>query len=154
MISCAVDEQPLSLGTEARLASLTELVATAIANAENLAQLTASRARVVVAADETRRRIERDLHDGAQQRLVSLALALQAAQVAVPPQLGELAGELAHGGKGLAGVLEDLQDMARRIHPAILAQGGLGPAPGHSWTSSSHCPADRDWCAAAGGNSD
>jgi len=128
MIVCSVDEHPLPLDTEARLASFTELVATAISNAENLAELTASRARVVAAADETRRRIERDLHDGAQQRLVSLGLALHAAQTAVPPQLGELEGELAHVAEGLASVLDDLQEMARGIHPAILAQGGLGPA--------------------------
>jgi len=83
---------------------------------------------VVAAADETRRRIERDLHDGAQQRLVSLSLALQAAQAAVPPQLGELEGELERVAKGLAGVLDDLQEMARGIHPAILARGGLEPA--------------------------
>jgi signal transduction histidine kinase len=114
--------------TEARLASFTELVATAISNAENLGELTASRARVVAAADETRRRIERDLHDGAQQQLVWLSLTLQAAQTAVPPQLAQLRDELAHVAEGLAGVLEDLQEMARGIHPAILAQGGLGPA--------------------------
>jgi len=78
--------------TEERPAFFTELVGTAVANAESLAELTASRARVVATADETRRRIERDLHDGAQQRLVSLALALQAAQAAVPPQAGELGG--------------------------------------------------------------
>jgi signal transduction histidine kinase len=128
MIACSVDEHPLPLDTEARLASFTELVATAISNAENLAELTASRARVVAAADETRRRIERDLHDGAQQRLVSLGLALHAARTAVPPQLGELEGELAHIAEGLASVLDDLQEMARGIHPAILAQGGLGRA--------------------------
>ena len=68
-------EQPLPADTEARLADFTELVATALANAENQAQLTASRARIVAAADQARRRIERDLHDGAQQRLVSLATA-------------------------------------------------------------------------------
>jgi signal transduction histidine kinase len=121
-------EKPLPSDTEARLASFTELVDTAIANAENLTELTASRARVVTAADKTRRRIERDLHDGAQQRLVSLGLTLRVAQAAVPPQLGELEGELASVAKELAGVLEDLQEMARGIHPAILARGGLGPA--------------------------
>ena len=73
--------------TEARLAGFTELVATAIANAESRAQLMASRARIVAAADGARRRIERDLHDGAQQRLVSLALQLRAAQAAMPPAL-------------------------------------------------------------------
>ncbi len=77
--------------TEQRLADFTELVATAIANAESRAELTTSRARIVAAADQTRRRIERDLHDGAQQRLVSLALQLRAAQAALPPELDALA---------------------------------------------------------------
>ncbi|HYZ56794.1 MAG TPA: DUF4118 domain-containing protein, partial [Streptosporangiaceae bacterium] len=104
--------------TEKRLASFTELVATAVSNAENLAELTASRARIVATADETRRKIERDLHDGAQQRLVSLSLALRAAQTAVPPQLGELGDELAHVAEGLVSVLDDLREMARGIHPA------------------------------------
>jgi signal transduction histidine kinase len=121
-------EQPLPPDTEARLASFTELVATAISNAENLAALTASRARVVAAADETRRRIERDLHDGAQQRLVSLALALRAAQAAVPPGPGDLGGELANVGEGLVSVMDDLREMARGIHPGILSEGGLDPA--------------------------
>jgi signal transduction histidine kinase len=128
MIADSVDQQPLGLDTETRLASFTELVATAISNTENLAELTASRARVVAAADETRRRIERDLHDGAQQRLVSLALALRAAQMEVPPQLGRLTEELAEIADGLASLQDDLREMARGIHPAILAQGGLEPA--------------------------
>ena len=74
------------------------------------------------------RRIERDLHDGAQQRLVSLGLALRAAQTTVPPQLGGLEGELTNVAEGLANVLDELREMARGIHPAILAKGGLGPA--------------------------
>jgi GAF domain-containing protein len=78
-------EQPLPPDTEARLASFTELVATAIANADSRAELMASRARIVAAADDTRRRIERDLHDGTQQQLVSLMLELRAMQAAVPP---------------------------------------------------------------------
>ena len=73
--------------TEARLAGFTELVATAIANSESRAQLVASRARIVAAADGARRRIERDLHDGAQQRLVSLLLQLREAHAAMPPGL-------------------------------------------------------------------
>ena len=77
-------EDPFSVGTESQIARFTELVATAIANAEPGAQLAASRARVVAAADETRRRLERDLHDGAQQRLVSLALELRVAQDTAP----------------------------------------------------------------------
>ena len=77
--------EPLPADTEARLAGFTELAATAIANAEAQAEVAASRARIVAAADQARRRIERDLHDGAQQRLVTLALQLRAAQAAVPP---------------------------------------------------------------------
>jgi len=118
-------EQPLSADTEARLANFTELVATAIANAETRAALAASRARIVAAADETRRRIERDLHDGAQQRLVSLGLELRAAQAAVPPELNQLEGELSHVADGLARLQEELREIARGIHPAILAEGGV-----------------------------
>ncbi len=77
--------------TETRLAGFTGLVATAIANAGAQAEVTASRARIVAAADQARRRIERDLHDGAQQRLVSLELQLRGARAAVPPQSGGLA---------------------------------------------------------------
>jgi signal transduction histidine kinase len=128
MVAGSVDEQPLVPGAAASLASFTELVATAIANAENLAELTASRARIVATADETRRQIERDLHDGAQQRLVSLVLALRSAQEAVPPGLGDLRGELAEVSDGLVGVMDDVREMARGIHPAILSEGGLVPA--------------------------
>jgi signal transduction histidine kinase len=121
-------EDPLSLDTESRLGDFTELLATAIANAESRAEIAASRARIVAAADETRRQIERDLHDGAQQRLVSLGLGLRAAQASVPPALGELGGELSRVAEGLAGVQDELREFARGIHPAILAEGGLGPA--------------------------
>jgi signal transduction histidine kinase len=121
-------EQPLPADAEARLASFTELLATAIANAESRAALTASRARIVAAADDTRRRIERDLHDGTQQRLVSLGLQLRAAQAAVPPELGELEGELSRVAEGLASVSDELQEISRGIHPPILSEGGLGPA--------------------------
>ncbi len=82
--------EPLPTDTEARLAGFTELAATAVANAEAQAEASASRARIVAAADQARRRIERNLHDGAQQRLVSLGLRLRAAQAAIPPQFGEL----------------------------------------------------------------
>jgi PAS domain S-box-containing protein len=115
-------------GSELAVAEFTELLATAIANAETRAELTASRARVVATADETRRRIERDLHDGAQQRLVSLAFKLRAAQSAVPPELDDVSAELDQVAAGLAGALDELREFARGIHPAILAEGGLGPA--------------------------
>jgi signal transduction histidine kinase len=128
MAVTSTGEAPPPPDTEARVANFTELVATAIANAEAHAALTASRARIVATADETRRRIERDLHDGAQQRLVSLGLQLRAAQAAVPPELDELAAELDRVAAGLANALDELGEFARGIHPAILAESGLGAA--------------------------
>ena len=128
MVAKATVEQPLPRDAEARLTSFTDLLATAIANAESRAALDESRARIVAAADETRRRIERDLHDGAQQRLVLLGLELRAAQATVPPELGALDGELSRVAQGLASLQEWLREIARGIHPAILAEGGLGPA--------------------------
>ena len=92
------------------------------------AELTSSRARVVAAADEARRRIERDLHDGTQQRLLSLALELRAAEAHVPPGLPGLKAQLSRVAQGLAEVVEDLQEISRGIHPAVLSKGGLGPA--------------------------
>jgi signal transduction histidine kinase len=88
----------------------------------------ASRARIVATADETRRRIERDLHDGAQQHLVSLALRLQGAAASIPPQLDEVHQEITDVGAELDEVLSDLRELSRGIHPANLAEGGLGPA--------------------------
>ena len=121
-------EEPFPPDTEAQIGRFTELVATAVANAEAHAELTASRARIVATADETRRRIERDLHDGAQQRLVSLALRLRTAAAVVPPELGEVHQELASAGTELDQILGDLRELSRGIHPAILSEGGLGPA--------------------------
>jgi signal transduction histidine kinase len=91
-------------------------------------ELAASRTRVVAAADQARRRIERDLHDGTQQRLVSLVLDLRAAQAAAPPELPELRAQLARVADGLTGALEDLRELSRGIHPAVLSEGGLAPA--------------------------
>jgi predicted ATPase/signal transduction histidine kinase len=125
VIVVASEREPLPTGTETRLAGFTELVATAIANAGAQAEVTASRARIVAAADTARRRIERDLHDGAQQRLVTLALKLRAAQAAAPPELG---GQLAETVAEATGALDELRETARGIHPAILADGGLRPA--------------------------
>jgi signal transduction histidine kinase len=119
---------PLPAGTEARLAGFTELAASAIANAEAQAALNASRARIVATADATRRRIERNLHDGAQQRLVSLALNLRAAEAALPAGTGEVAQQLDEVAAGMDGVLDDLREIACGLHPAILADGGLRPA--------------------------
>ncbi|HWE11062.1 MAG TPA: GAF domain-containing sensor histidine kinase [Solirubrobacteraceae bacterium] len=121
-------EHGLPEDTELRLVQFTELLATAVANAESRSELSASRSRIVAAADETRRRIERDLHDRAQQRLVSLMLELHAAQTAEPLEVGELTRQLARTGEGLAEVLEELREISRGIHPAILSEGGLEPA--------------------------
>jgi signal transduction histidine kinase len=120
--------EPLPAGTEARLAAFTELAATAIANAEAQAALAASRARIVATADDTRRRIERDLHDGAQQRLVVLALRLRAARAAVPSGAGELLQQLESAAAEADGALTELREIARGIHPAVLAEGGLRSA--------------------------
>jgi signal transduction histidine kinase len=120
--------EPFPDDTEARLLGFAQLVATAISNTVSRAQLAASRARVVAAADETRRRIERDLHDGIQQRLVSLGLELQAVEEAVPADRVELKKELARVADGLNDALDDLRELARGIHPAILSEGGLAPA--------------------------
>jgi signal transduction histidine kinase len=95
---------------------------------ESQAELAASRARIVAAADQTRRRIERDLHDSIQQRLVSLGLDLRAAQAGLPAELGALRGELDQLAAGLGSAVEELRELSRGIHPAILSEGGLGPA--------------------------
>jgi PAS domain S-box-containing protein len=92
------------------------------------AELAASRARIVTAADETRRQIERDLHDGVQQRLVSLALVQRSAEAMVPHEMPELRAQLSRVVDGLTGALDELREISRGIHPAILAHGGLGPA--------------------------
>jgi signal transduction histidine kinase len=95
---------------------------------ESRAEVAASRARIVAAADQARRRIERDLHDGIQQRLVSLVLDLRATEAAVPAESPELQAQLARVAGGLTGALDELREISRGIHPAILSGGGLGPA--------------------------
>ena len=105
--------QPLPRDTEARVGDFAELVATAIANADARAELTASRARIVAAADGARRRFERNLHDGAQQRLVSLGLQLRIAEAGVPPELPALAEQISDAIAGLTGVSDDLQEISR-----------------------------------------
>ena len=126
MVASTGEEPPPD--REARLAAFTELIATAIANADSRAELAASRRRIVAASDEARRRIERDLHDGTQQRLASLGLAVRAAEAAVPPDRGDLRAELSRIATGLVDAVTDLQELSRGIHPAILSRGGLGPA--------------------------
>jgi len=113
---------------EQRMLNFTEIVATAIANADSRSELAASRARIVAASDQARRQVERDLHDGVQQRLVSLALEVRAAQSALPPADTEDRAELSGVVDGLNSALEEVREIARGLHPAILSAGGLGPA--------------------------
>ncbi|WP_148575190.1 GAF domain-containing protein [Nocardioides caldifontis] len=119
--------EPVDEAVETRLSDFTDLIATAIDNAQARVDLLASRTRLVAAADEARRRIERDLHDGVQQRLVSLALGVRlvrddAADGAdVVPRLDEIS-------TALTGTLDELRELSRGIHPAILTEGGLRPA--------------------------
>jgi signal transduction histidine kinase len=125
VIIAAWTEQRASAGSEGRIAEFTELVATAIANADSRAELTASRARVVATGDETRRRIERDLHDGAQQRLVHTIVSLKLARQALADDGGPYAelldealahAELANG---------ELRELVHGILPGAIAHGGL-----------------------------
>lgn len=114
--------------TEDRMSEFVQLVGMAIANAQNHSDLLASRARVVAAADESRRRLERDLHDGAQQELVALALKLRTAEGSVPPGLCGLKEQLADVIRELSGILGHLQEVSSGTVPAILTSTGLRPA--------------------------
>jgi signal transduction histidine kinase len=127
-VSLGSTDEQIPPDAEERLMKFTELVATAIANAEGKSELAASRRRIVAASDGARRRIERDLHDGTQQRLVSLGLALRAAEASVSPEREDLREELSRVAQGLTEAVEDLQEISRGIHPAILTKGGLAPA--------------------------
>ncbi|MGI5245761.1 CHASE3 domain-containing protein [Dactylosporangium sp. CA-139066] len=117
--------RPLEEHDAERAAEFTELVASAIANSQARADLTASRARVVAATDESRRRIERDLHDGTQQRLIAILLGLRAAETEID---GASQERLHTIGSDLSEAIDELRELARGIHPSILSEGGLGPA--------------------------
>jgi signal transduction histidine kinase len=120
--------EPLPFGLEGRLEKFTGLVATAIANAESRSELAASRRRIVTAADEARRRIERDLHDGTQQRLVSLGLTARTAETDITDGRDDLRAALSRIAAGLDDAVTELQELSRGIHPATLSERGLGPA--------------------------
>jgi PAS domain S-box-containing protein len=122
VMTCGWSGGPPPSDIEARVAQFTDLVGTALANTESRAQLLASRSRIVTTADQTRRRIERDLHDGAQQQLVTLTMKLRALEA------GAAAPEVAQIAAGLDDVLDDLRETARGLHPVMLSRGGLGPA--------------------------
>ena len=119
------EPEPFLPGAEQRIADFAELVALALANAEAREELAASRARIVAAGDDERRRLERNLHDGAQQRLVALALMLRVAEAKSDGEAKEL---LQSASAELADALAELRELARGIHPSILTDRGLVPA--------------------------
>ncbi|GAA0522867.1 hypothetical protein Ade02nite_82430 [Paractinoplanes deccanensis] len=118
-------EEELPADTEVRMTEYTDLVATAVADAQSRADLQSSRARIVAAADEARRRIERDLHDGAQQRLVALALRLRGAGMDLE---GDARRDVTDVAADLMTVIDELRELSRGIHPAVLSDSGLRPA--------------------------
>jgi signal transduction histidine kinase len=123
-LSSSSRDGPLPAGTEDRLTPFAELAAAAIANAENKEKLTASRARVVAAADETRRRLQRDVHDSAQQRLVHTIIILKLARNAIAT--GGSAAELVDEALSNAERANtDLRDVVHGILPEALTRGGL-----------------------------
>jgi signal transduction histidine kinase len=115
-------------GTESRLRLFTDLVATALSNAAARAQVIASRARIVAAGDEARRRIERNLHDGTQQRLIALGLDLQRIRATIHVDRHAAEQGLERAGQDLEFVLEEMRELSRGLHPALLSRGGLGPS--------------------------
>jgi GAF domain-containing protein len=124
-VMTACDTKRLPPEAEERLEKFSELIATAIGNAETSAELAASRRRIVTAADEARRRIERDLHDGIQQRLIALTFRVRGIARRSPDELPVIAAELS---EDLKDVTDELREVSRGIHPTILTEAGLGPA--------------------------
>jgi signal transduction histidine kinase len=126
VIAVGSGQGPLPPDTEHRMTLFTDLVATAVATAQNRAELIASRARIVAASDEARQRIERNLHDGAQQHLIALALRLRVAVAA--HESDEVRSEVTDVAADLTGVIEALREISHGIHPVILSRAGLRPA--------------------------
>jgi signal transduction histidine kinase len=121
-------EGPPPLGAEDRLAAFAELVAHAVQNAQTRNELAASRVRLVEASVEARRQIERDLHDGAQQRFVVTALELGMLDRQLDRDPEAARATLAHAREQLAFGLRELRDLARGIHPSVLSERGLEAA--------------------------
>jgi amino acid transporter/GAF domain-containing protein len=124
----STEKRAFAAEAEERLARFTDLVATSVQNATMREQLVASRARVVAAADESRRQIERNLHDGAQQRLVSLSVSLRLAEAQLCTNPAGAAEILSAASEELTQALAELRELARGIHPAALTMNGLRTA--------------------------
>jgi PAS domain S-box-containing protein len=128
MVAAAKPGRPIPTDTEARLARFTELVATAVSNATTRSELIASRARIVAAGDEARRRIERNLHDGTQQRLVAIGLNVATVRDKIPADQQDARSGLERIRHELEAVLEDVRELSHGLHPALLSHAGLGPS--------------------------
>jgi PAS domain S-box-containing protein len=128
LIAGSDTDEPLPAGAELRVARFAELIATAVSNATTRSELIASRARIVTASDEARRRIERNLHDGTQQRLVALGLDLQAVRMKVPRELHDAYSGLERVEREIEAVLEDVRELSRGLHPGLLSKRGLEPS--------------------------
>src|SRR5215208_3905205 len=126
----AVDARPYAFpeGTEQRIAEFAELVTAALANADAREQLAASRARIVQAGYEERRRLERDLHDGAQQEFVGAAISLKLARDKLSQSPDEAIERLDAALERVEAGLRDLRELAAGIHPSVLSDRGLGAA--------------------------
>ena len=126
MIAAGSGDGPPPEGIEQRMMEFTDLVATAVANAQNRAELVASRTRIVAATDAARRQIERDLHDGVEQRLLRLVARLRSA--AALHESDEIRTEIADVARELLGVIDELREISRGIHPEVLSRAGLRSA--------------------------
>jgi signal transduction histidine kinase len=128
LVAAAKDDAAFPSGADRRLADFAELVAQALANADAYQKLADSRARIVEVTDNERRRLERNLHDGAQQRLVTLALHLELVKKALSKDSVTAESLLEEADDELAQALDELRELARGIHPATLTTHGLGMA--------------------------
>ena len=126
MIAAGSGDGPPPEGIEQRMMDFTDLVANAVANAQNRAELVASRTRIVAATDAARRQIERDLHDGVEQRLLRLVARLRSA--AALHESDEIRTEIADVARELMGVIDELREISRGIHPEVLSRAGLRSA--------------------------
>jgi signal transduction histidine kinase len=128
LVAAGPRDAPLPAGSERRLTDFAELVAQALANADAYRKLATSRARIVEAADIERRRLERNLHDGAQQRLVSLAIQLRILKATLREDPASAESLLAGADTELGRAIDELRELARGIHPAVLTDRGLAAA--------------------------